>query len=316
MTENLYFVCNWKPQPTAWLSIKPYPDAFQVGSVKWRGQPVTVNIVWGEETVPDIQKVPERPPPDLYALLKSNLQKQVRRRKPGAVHTAARLWELGQFELLRRLVIIAAEDVEISAETAVVTWMMAAKSKGFTFDDEHRRWVLGYVQALVKHDTCRRLIIKPERDYLNAALTPTEVLNSDHSQAEQLAAILFRTAYGGLAGDPPMLARCVDWQLQGKRLISLHPKPWDGVQGKVLINRAAIDHHIWFGIVAELADLHPDYAEDTICTVIWECSSGINARHLRECKEEWKQCWIAIKDDFAELTKGYLSRLLKRHPEL
>ena len=192
MTNIVYFICLWEHAPRAWLSTKPYPNGTEIGSVKWRNQPVTVKIVSGTP----IQTIKEREqyPPDLYALLKSNLQKQVRRGNVLAVATAARLWDLGQFELLRRLVIIAAEDVEVSTETAVITWLMTAKTKGLKLTPDHRQWVLGYVQSLVQHSVCRRLDIKHERDKCDPELEPMNVLDTNYDQSEQIAGILFSDA--------------------------------------------------------------------------------------------------------------------------
>ena len=308
---TVYFTCLWGPQPRAWLSIKPY-DGTEIGYVKWRGQPVTVKLVSG--TPVTIKKEREQYPPDLYALLKSNLQKQVRRGKVLAVATAARLWDLGQFELLRRLVVIAAEDAEVSTETVVVTWLMAAKSKGLELTDTHRDWVLGYVYSLVKHPVCRRLEMNLDRDQYNDELEPIETLESDHSQAEQITGILFRTAYGGLKGDPPMISRCLDYLLQADTpLITLGVKNWTKPLPKLLINRAAIDHHIWKGLVDELEDLFPEYSQNLICTVIWECSSGYNVRKKQASKKEWRDCWDLIQQEFSRLTKGYLTRILQKH---
>lgn len=305
---TLYFICLWDETPRAWLSIKPYPGT-DIGSVNWRGQPVTVNIIAGNPV--EINKGKETYPPDLYALLKSNLQKQVRRAKINAVATAARLWELSQFELLRRLVVIAAEDAEVSTETTVICWLMAAKTKGLLLSDAQRNWVLGYVKTLLQHTVCRRLEINID---CNPELEPSEVLDSFHSDSEQIAGILFRTAYGGLAGDPPMISRCLDWMIQTDTpLLTFGVKKWTEPLPKLLINRAAIDHHIYPRLVEELEDLHPEYSQEMICTVIWECSSGYNKRKKRPSTAEWRDCWKVIQIDFRELTKKYLTRILKKY---
>ncbi len=304
---TLYFICLWDSTPRAWLSIKPYPGT-ELGSVQWRGQPITVKIIAGSPV--DIKKSKETYPPDLYALLKSNLQKQVRRCKIRAVATAARLWELGQFELLRRLVVIAAEDAEVSTETSLVCWLMAAKTKGLILTDSHRSWVLGYVRALVQYPVCRKLEVE---DMYNPELGPTEVLDSFHADSEQIAGILLRTAYGGLSGDPPMISRCLDWLIQSDtHLRSLGVKEWHEPLPKLLINPAAIDHHIYPSLIEKLEDLHPGYSQEFLRTVIWKCSSRYNRRKICSNKKVWQDCWKTIQPDFRELTREYLSRILKK----
>lgn len=309
MANTVYFICEWNDTPIARMCIDPIENGYEIGSVKWRNQPVTVKIV-SSEPVELRQKV-EKFPPDLYALLKSNLQKQIRRGKVLAVATAARLWELGQFELLRRLIVIAAEDSEISTETAVVMWLMVAKNKGLVLSSDHRSWILGYVYSLVKHNTCRRLssnLIDGDGD-----LQLMNVLANDHDQSAQLAGILFRTAYGGLKGDLPMISRCIDWCLRtNEKLPSLNVTRWDQDLPKLLINRAAIDHHIYVSLPEELSRMHLGYTKEYIATVIWECSSGYNVRYKSIVNTEYSSCWEVIQGDFKKLTRAYLSKIITK----
>jgi hypothetical protein len=64
------------------------------------------------------------------------------------VQTARELLLLDPSQLLRRLTIIAVEDVVVSHNWAVVVWLMAAHSKGFVLDDYIVAWLLGYVHQL------------------------------------------------------------------------------------------------------------------------------------------------------------------------
>lgn len=316
---TLYFICEWGEVPLARMSEIPCKGT-ELGSVKWRNQPITVKII--SSTPVTIKKVREITPPLLYPLLKSNLQKQVRRQSLGAISTAARLWELGPFELLRRLAIIAAEDVEITVETTIITWLMVARSKGIVLTDDHRLWVLGYVHSLVNHDTCRRLEmdVNSGKVEYQSNLDPTPILlNSDHPQVDQIVGILFRTAYGGLKGDPPMLTRCLDWFLvHDESVTDINMTRWKLTDKlpKLLINRAAIDFHIWPELVEKLSTIHPHYSTDFIRKTIWECSSCTNKRQKQKCKKEFSTCWKILHKDFSQITKTYLSRILDRYPTL
>ncbi len=306
----VYFVCVWDSFPRAWLSIKPYKGT-ELGQVQWRGQPITVKIIAGDTV--EMHRGVEKPPPDLYALLKSNLQKQVRRGKIGAVATANRMWELGQFELLRRLVVIAAEDAEVSTETAVVSWLMAAKSKGLVLTKKHRKWILGYVQAMVESPVCRRLEIRDKWTDHCSDLTLMDILDSFHNNNEQIAGILFRNAYGGLNGDPPMISRCIDWLLQtDTSLPTLQVKPYDGELPKLLINPATIDHHISQDLVYQLTKEHK-VDEDLLCSTIWECSSGVNCRKKQIIDPKYRECWELVHGDFKEYGRRHLLRILKKY---
>lgn len=317
MSTVFYFICEWGPNPKAYLTTDLPEDYIELGSVKWRGQPVTVKIISNVTFETDPKK--ETCPAKLYPLLKSNLQKQVRRQKKYAVATASRLWDLNKFEMLRRLPIIAAEDSELTVETAVVVWLMVVKSKHWLLTDDHKRWVLGYVDAINKHSVCRRLEIKYsgiEND-CNNKLQAIDVMNSNHPQRDIIGAILLRTAYGGLRGDPPMVSRCLDYLIcKEQQLPTLDVQRWTQPLPRLLINKAAIDHHICYELIDKLHQKFPQYSPDYICTVIWEKSSGFNNRKERRDRPEWKRCWKDIEPDFRRLTKDYLARILKRYPKL
>ena len=316
MSKTLYFICKWAPTPVAWLSIKPYKNGVEIGTVKWRGKPFLVNIIADKEDDLEISTEKERYPAEVYALLKSNLQKQIRRQSILAVGTAARMWELSKFELLRRLVVITAEDVELNIETAIITWLMTARTKGLLLNNKHRDWVLGYVAKLVKYPVCRRLELDKEYSDLEM-LEPLEILDGEHYQREQLAAIFFRIAYGGLKCDLPMISHCLDWLIiTESSLPKLNVQVWQKPIPKLLINRAAIDHHIWSGLVEEIQKLHSNYSSDTIASAIWNCSSGINKRKAISIDHNLEYCWKDIKEDFSKLTKGYLSRILNKYGKL
>lgn len=305
---DLYFKCVWSDKPEIEISEKKL-NGTEIGSVKWRGQPITIRIIGSDNVV--IDKKPEKYPPDLYALLKSSLQKQVRRQKPTAIATASRLWELGKFELLRRLIIIAGEDACISKETVIIIWLMMACSKGLVLKEIHRQWVLGYVKALVDCNKCVR-IAEPHFQELDPNLSPVTILESKHPNKYSLVLILSRTSYGGLKGDPPMLSRCIDYHFANNTTL-----PEFGVSfqepGKLLVHPAGIDFHICPNMLQILSN--DIYDAEYIKTVIWECSSGVNYRHPQD-NTEYRKCWLMIRGRFFDFGKEYLTKILQRYDGL
>ena len=266
---TVYFSCTWGEKPTATFSRKPVGK--EIGVVKWRSEPITVKIL---STTPFTIKKEKVYPKDLYALLKSNLQKQMRRKSPYTVATASKMWDMGKFEFLRRLVVISSEDAELSVETGVVTWLMVAVSKGMALDENHKRWVMGYVKSLLSVDSCPWLKIKGKREDYDGNIGPMDII--DHVQSSVLLPILFRCAYGGLSGDPPMISKCIDYHLRSKKpLRHLTVEPCN-INTQLLINRAAIDHHIWPSLIDEIEAEYPEYTSELIARVIWECSSSLN----------------------------------------
>lgn len=310
MTDTLYFVCNWGENPVAWLSYKPYKEGFEVGQVRWRGRPFIVKLI--SCTPVCVSKyVVEKYDNTLYSLLKSNLQKQIRRGKISAIATASRLWELGKFELLRRLIVISAEDAEMSQESAVVTWLMAAVTKGLELNADHREWVLGYIRALVHVPTCTWLSLcrADSQD-----IAPIDILDVSLDKNEILAAIYFRTAYGGMKCDEAMLTGIIQLYCRlDIPLVSLSVKRWKEPLPTLLINRAAIDYHIWPGLIDKLAHksgLDPDIIGKTI----WECSSRINIRFHQS--SDLEDQWTILRPLFKELTMRYMARILTKHPQM
>jgi len=246
----MYFNCDWGEKPKAWISKTCLKDGFEIGSVKWRKQPITVKIIsnlkMAKTTIKDVY------PLDIYALLKSNLQKQIRRCKIGAITTTVKLWELNKFELLRRLSVIVPEDVIISKETSLIVWLMIACSKGIVLTNDHLCWILGYVKCLVEYngltDDILHLQIRSNEASSKGLLDnlePLTVINSDHTDKDYLTGILFRCAYGGLLCDPPMISRCIDWYLQNNiELMEFNVERWIEPLPKLLFNPASIDFHI------------------------------------------------------------------------
>lgn len=301
-----YFNCIWDEFPKAWIS-ETRINGFEYGNVKWRNQNITISINSNIEF--KINKTKNNYPLDLYALLKSNLQKQIRRCKIGAITSALKLWELCQFELLRRLAVIAPEDVILSKETSVIVWLMVACSKGVMFDSDQLQWVLGYVNWLIEQIDYIKITEK-----LNKNLTPITLLESNHQDKEYLTGILFRCAYGGLKCDPPMISQCVDWYLQTNNcLVESKIKRFILSVPPLKINPASIDFHIWSNLIIQLHYLHLQYTTDFIKQTVWECNSSFNKRKKVKILKEYKNCWKDIKNNFTILTKNYLNTILKKH---
>ncbi len=254
-----------------------------------------------------LNKSKKEMPVQLYPLLKSNLQKQVRRGEKEAVVTASMMMDINDFEFLRRLSIIAGEDVELSVETSIIVWYMAAVSKGFVLCAKDKEFILQYVSNLCEHKVCRRL----ERgvDGLNNELTMKEILESRHDDKEKLAGILFRIYFGGLTGDLPMMSVLCDDFLKGKRLNCLEKKH---IENKISLKftDSAVDFHIYPNLISLIAQ-DTSIEEDIIRKAIWECSSRINYRFPE--KTNLDTVWSRISPSFTFHTKTYLSKIIKKY---
>ncbi len=272
----------------------------KVGTVKCRVTNYVVNIL--TDNVFNIKKIGRRND-RLFSLMKSNLQKQIRQQDINAVSTCDIMLELNDFECLRRLSVIAAEDVEISKETAVIVWLMAATSKNYVLSREDKQFILKYVNNLVHHPICKHLMVKCDNN-----ISMNKILESNHPDKNYLAAILFRTSYGGLSGDLPMINHlCCYYFNTQLPVINDYPM----VETQLDINDAAVDFHIYPSLCNEICSdtgINPDI----IKRAIWVCSSRTNKRYHQD-SSEYNEIWIKIKRSFDIRTKTYLQKILQKY---
>lgn len=254
-----------------------------------------------------LNKSKKEMPAQLYPLLKSNLQKQIRRGEKEAVITASMMMDINNFEFLRRLSIIAGEDVEFSAETSVIIWYMAAVSKGFVLCSKDKEFILKYVASLCEHKVCRRLSMK--EDNLNDKLTMKEILESNHEDKEKLAGIVFRIYFGGLSGDLPMMSLLCDDFLKNERRLVYFTNERIEFGSILKFTDSAIDFHIYPNLVS-LISKDTGVSEEIIRKTIWECSSRTNYRFPE--KSTLDDVWTQIYSSFNFHTKSYLSKILKK----
>ena len=303
----------------------PNEKMYEVGKVKWRNTDYTVYLL---SNVPFTLTKYNNTNPALFSLLKSNLQKQIRRKDIHAVSTCEEMLSLNPFECLRRLSIIAAEDVEISKETSVIVWLMSAVSKGYVLSDSQKKYVLIYVPNLCGHKICRRLVISSVYDLSIFDTTLELLLSSTHPNKHQLAGIFFRTCYGGLVGDIPMLNRMCGYEIYkfNTRINNQQTKDQtkDQTNNNLLsfknrlmiktdlsIHEAAVDFHIYPSLCEDISkDTNVDV--NIIKTVIWECSSRINLRQLENASINNQELWKIIKKSYNYHTKKYLNDLFEK----
>ncbi len=300
----LYFVYDGEKA----LMKSEQPSGNTVGTVKWRDENIIITLIY---TLPfQVDKV-RKTTNSLYPLLKSNLQKQIRRKEIEAVTTCNLMLDLNDFECLRRLSVIAAEDVEITKETSVIVWLMSALSKSFSLSAIHKQFILSYVANLVNHPICRRLEIGKLDGYHTDI---NEIMNSDYLDKEILAGVLFRISYGGLKGDLPMISSLCGEVLKAGRRLSNYANNiinYDNVELK--FSDAAVDFHI-YPHLCELISKDTNIDPELVKRVIWTCSSGINYRyHSSVSKNSDYEVWAKISQSFYLHTKTYLYNVVKKY---
>jgi hypothetical protein len=264
----------------------------------------------------------------LVSLLKSNLQKCVRRQLPlRACQTARYLMELDVNMLVRRLAIIMLEDVVLHESFGPLVWLTAALSKGFRMTRAIKEWLLGLVDHL-----CR----EPREQYWSLSIDNTPLQLDDKAllaKYRELGAhpspdrdtgysLLFRMSYGGLAGDLAMMFSFIDKVVLAEHTggdsvvhrSAINPIALDDVQPLALesVENSAVDFHCAPHILLALDRQHHQlYTQQQIKRAIWHHSSKYNKRVVYpqselDAKNQSRVCFLAIAKRLVALQQDYI----------
>jgi hypothetical protein len=204
------------------------------------------------------------------SLLKSNLQKAIRRGKAdNAMATTLALLSLDPNEFFRRLAIIYIEDVCLMDSYSIVIWFMMA-DKTYTLVARDVDIVLRIVNALCKCTGYFEYTTDSVNDYTH------ELLEACDGYTELLS-LYYRSLYGGMKGDMDMLVSAIDYYKSGTGFcVKTHFDPVEPVLDLCILNEA-IDYHPFPSMVVPLCK-RTGLDSDTIKRFIWTVDSGYNYR--------------------------------------
>jgi hypothetical protein len=228
-------------------------------------------------------------------LLKSHVQKAIRRKDYlSAREGVLALLTLDPDQILRRLGVIAVEDVCLTRGFSVLTWlMMASKARPLTKQDVV--FLVGYTMCLCHVNT----VYNHRR--IEPAYRP-EIERIEHGSRSEILALFHRTRYGGMKGDIQLLRDATSyytrspWEVVDLD-ISLNPGiRIDLVAQRIPILNAAIDFHPFPKIVMMISN-ETSIAPSRVKRLIWEIESAYNERKestklksRRACLEEGSEC--------------------------
>jgi hypothetical protein len=278
----------------------------------------------------------------LVHLFKSNIQKCIRR---GLTYKSLRTIYLGLTlfpqEMLRRLTIIAIEDVVPLPGYACLVWYFLATSKGYSLTNEDVCWILGYTEELCKFNPSDPLPPLP-RDPLTIKKggfpkykerpfkSPS---NITHDERAIIEALSFRRVMGGSEGDLNLVTRAQSywyslfslnkdspnrglWRLASEVDICFidprnfwSPKLFFGVTRDEWLGRAlektliesCVDQHS-SNIHFTIQREYPHLGIEDIKGAIWFCRSSVNVRKGKVVDKKFVVVWADIKDRVSELS--------------
>ncbi len=211
-------------------------------------------------------------------LLKSNLQKAVRRKETLiALQTSILLMEQDMTQFLRRLPIICIEDVCALNTLPIMVWLMMA-DKDYRLTTHDKDIILNIIWTLCNTDNYfQNIECKVEdREFTH------EQLETHEPASDCLLALFYRAQYGGMGGDMAMLGNAVCFYDNNPDEIvatSYGRVDYDAVVSvgyRILIE--AVDFHCYPPILKYVAKNMEGLAETEVKEMIWFAESGPNVR--------------------------------------
>lgn len=272
------------------------------------------------------------PSPHPIPLVKSSLQKAVRRGLPQqAVAAAAYLLAHEPVELLRRLPVVLCEDATIFEELPQLTWLMVAVQYGYVLTQEDVCLVLELTAAAAMHPEFRSAAPYS----LNRAEKALGELWKGSTDGQELLSrcLTLRSCYGGMACDVELLlSLAAAPELWTRQVASTrnHPKAhalaaewlktrsglatWAGPLESSLQVEAAVDFHCSDILPRLLSYLQtrqvqfagPVPSEEELKSVMWTHRSSSNFRTPPGIVEPptW---WLASQEELSRLSRAFWS---------
>jgi len=231
-------------------------------------------------------------------LLKSHLQKAIRRKKTElALQTLYSLMQQDTTATLRRLPILAIEDVCVIQGLSTIVWLMMA-DKTHTVTEMDYAFLENFVYSLCEtdeyfectgeeHDTA----IKIER-----VLSHKNIVDADPENIDDILALLYRIEYGGMKCDKRLFQNAiiqhVSLYVDTPKAIGMTTSRIDKNASRVHINlslnpdefiQEAIDFHPYPWIVKKIystinVGVKDKISCDVIKLYIWQVESSLNIR--------------------------------------
>lgn len=267
---------------------------------------------------------------NITPLLKSHLQKSIRRRNmSAAIRTTYTMCITSPSDILRRLPIIAIEDVELIPGTSIIVWLMMTVSKRqlTALDIRH---VLGYVELLVqtnntfRHNKAQTLHReKPTHQTIVSAYSGSE----NAGVLSEMLSLHYRITFGGMPGDMLMMQRALEAYLDdtNRRSTTIAPfavltpyKPNTFPELMVPSEddpdfvMASIDFHCYPWMLKKISE-KTGLSQAQVKKLNWFCDSCVNERKAwtkqRATQNAKTDDWKAIKPHLDRLRVFILSKI-------
>lgn len=253
------------------------------------------------------------------SLLKSNLQKAIRRGKLSNSLSTAKLMIKTDFsQFIRRLAIIMLEDTTLHVSINTIIWMTAMYPV-WKPNKIHIKWLLSIVNhiCLIKN---RDLYLKETFD-INKNLD--KINNLKESDRSIIYSLSFRLSYGGMKGDMGMIQYLTNlWLNRFQNNEYYHS--YDNIEiidyniKNIKINQIlleAVDFHCYPQIINKIKSIYLELEEEDIKKSIWFNRSCYNYRNIiktslsDKIENNYSNIWDIIKYDVNKISRQYLNTI-------
>lgn len=239
------------------------------------------------------------------ALVKSCLQKAIRRQRADmAAKSLTTFMAVDPLACLRRIGVIAIEDVEPLDGYATVVWMMMAHNMA-PITMKMMMFLRHYVTRLCAHKGCYGGITRAIKE------TRESIAEKSPDTSTPLA-IFHRMNYGGMRGDMIMLQEAASVYCSRKIKEAPVPQPFPTDWSNVWLApedfedttmRAGVDFHPYPWLLQKLSE-ECGLPKEEIKLCIWEAESGMNTRQSywfgRHTKALQSDTWEKIREPFEQ----------------
>lgn len=237
-------------------------------------------------------------------LLKSNLQKCVRRKKvTEGIRTAYQLVKADPKEIFRRWLVISIEDAVCCEAFPALTWITTALHYGYNLQMDDLQLFLTSVASILKDDRCD--------DFSTSIPSPSSPQISNFNLYPPIVqALLIRASLGGMKHDMNMLLNSAQLWLEKNDFeinSTKHTEELDPTTIKPITDDDILPQSNDFHVSRKNIDLYKrgDYSDEEMRKAIWYHSSGVIFRtsiregSIRKVKFEegvarTAECWSEI----------------------
>jgi hypothetical protein len=317
-SPTLYY--TYYPLEIKIITSETCPDFHNYKKITETREKIIIGIVCDDDdNMTFSQIINERSLEISVSLIKSNLQKSIRRKLENVAlnSTMAMIVSGNLMDLLRRLTIISIEDVCINKYYCIIVWYYIALSKNYKLTNFDVNFIFSYVKLLCSIDVFYENI--DNNDFIN------DYKLNDLFNNVNCIALYLRLQFGGFNGEKILINTLITQIINGKiiicddEIVISKYQIYEESMNELDILSSAIDFHCFpkmiEKILSKIINNNPNIElnEDDIRNYIWVYDSNVNLRN-NNCNKNFKSMdpniWNFIIKPKCDIYRFHIMKLL------